>query len=119
MQQKIETKNQSVYVMRDKKSKEVKYVGITNDPKRRQKEHDRDQSKEHLMPMEVKATNLSRYEARILEQTLISAYTKENLDNARREIAVGNLDKAKGNFDNIICIFSGVAESDLLTLMGR
>ena len=72
-----------------------------------------------LVRLEVKATGLSRYQARIIEQSLISTYTLENLDNARREIAVGNVDKARGHFENIIHIYGGAAESDILSLTGR
>ena len=69
--------------------------------------------------MEVKYSCLSREEARIVEQVLISTYTLDNLINARREIAKGNVSKAKGKIKNILRILKGVAEDDLLTLMGR
>ena len=112
-------RDQSVYVMRDSTTNDVQYVGITNNPIRRQREHDRDKRKEHLKPLEVKFTGLTKVEARIMEQLLISAYTMQNLDNARREIAVGNISGFAGSMNNIINIFSGAAESELLSLMER
>ena len=112
-------RDQSVYVMRDSTTNDVQYVGITNNPVRRQREHDRDKRKEHLKPLEVKFTGLTKVEARIMEQLLISAYTMQNLDNARREIAVGNISGFAGSMNNIINIFSGAAESELLSLMER
>ena len=44
-----------------------------------------------MQPLEVKFTGLTKTEARAMEQILISAYTLDNLLNARREIAVGNV----------------------------
>ena len=112
-------RDQSVYVMRDKSTNEVQYVGRTNDPIRRQNEHRKDSSKDHLGPLEVKFTGLTKLEARVMEQVLISAYTMDSLDNARREIAVGKISGFAGHMDNIISIYEGVAEDELLNLMGR
>ena len=70
-------------------------------------------------PLEVKVTGLTKTEARIVEQIVISAYTIQNLDNARREIAVGNVKGFTRKMDNIINIFGGATESELLNLMGR
>ncbi|MFR0974472.1 MAG: hypothetical protein ACLSE9_08725 [Acutalibacteraceae bacterium] len=64
-------------------------------------------------------TNISITEARAMEQILISAYTLDNLLNAGREIAVGNVAGFTGRIDNVISIFEGVAEDELLNLMGR
>ena len=50
---------------------------------------------------------------------LISSYSLSNLSNARREIAVGNVSGYAGKMQNIISIFVGSVESDLLNLMGR
>ena len=58
-------------------------------------------------------------EARAMEQMLISSYSLSNLSNARREIAVGNVSGFAGKIGNIIGIFAGSVESDLLNLMGR
>ena len=84
-----------------------------------QKEHTRDTRKANLQPLEVKFTGLTKTEARAMEQILISAYTLDNLLNARREIAVGNVAGFTGRIDNVISIFEGVAEDELLNLMGR
>ena len=112
-------RDQSVYVMRDKISKKVKYVGRTNCPERRQREHDRDLRKSNLLPLEVKFSGLTKSEARVMEQVLISAYSLDYLSNARREIAVGKVGGFTGEIGNIVKIFGGVAEDELLNLMGR
>ncbi len=105
--------------MRDKTTNNVAYVGRTNNPARRQYEHDRDPKKKNLEPLEVKFTGLTIVEARVMEQVLISAYTLESLENARREIAVGNVKGFAGKINNIISIFGGAVEDELLNLMGR
>lgn len=112
-------RNQSVYVMRDSTTKAVQYVGRTNNPVRRQGQHDKDPKKAHLDPLEVKFTGLTMRGARVMEQVIISAYTLQNLDNARREIATGNVRGFAGNMNNVIKIFDGAMESELLSLMGR
>ena len=113
------TRNQSVYVMRDKSTGDVQYIGQTNNPIRRQSEHEKDPKKANLQPLEVKFSGLTRFEARAMEQALISAYSLENLINARREIATGNVGGFAGKIGNIISIFDGVVEDELLNLMGR
>ena len=113
------TRDQSVYVMRDKTTNEVQYVGRTNNPGRRQSEHAKDPKKANLQPMEVKFTGLTKVEARAMEQVLISAYSLDNLCNARREIAVGNVGGFAGKIGNVISIFGGSVESEFLSLMGR
>ena len=112
-------RDQSVYVMRDKTTDEVKYVGRTNDPARRQGEHSRDPKKANLQPLEVKFTGLTEVEARAVEQLLISSYALGNLANARREIASGNVKGFAGKIGNIISIFGGTVEDEFLNLMGR
>lgn len=111
--------DQSVYIMRDSKSKEVAYIGRTNDPARRQKEHDKDVKKQHLEPLEVKITGLTVKQARLTEQILISAYAIDKLDNARREISIGKVNKYVDCLYDIINIFGGYAESEYLSLLGR
>ena len=113
------TRNQSVYVMRDKTTGDVQYVGRTNNPIRRQSEHAKDPKKANLQPLEVKFSGLTKFEARAMEQVLISAYSLENLINARREIATGNVGRFAGKIGNIISIFGGAVEDELLNLMGR
>lgn len=105
--------------MRDKISKKVQYVGRTNCPERGQREHDRDFTKSNLLPLEVKFSGLTKREARVMEQVLISAYSLDYLSNARREIAVGNVGGFTREIGNIVTIFGGVAEDELLNLMGR
>ena len=111
--------NQSVYIMRDKDTNDVRYIGRTNNPARRQYEHSRDPRKANLQPLEVKFSGLTVREARAVEQLLISAYTLKNLDNARREIAVGNVRGYAGRIGNILSLFEGAVESEFLNLMGR
>ena len=108
-----------VYVMRDKSTNEVQYVGRTNNPARRQMEHSKDPKKANLNPLEVKYVGLAKYDARIVEQLLISAYTLDNLSNARREIAKGKVHNAAGRIKNIARIIGGARESELLSLMER
>ena len=113
------TRDQSVYVMRDKTTNEVQYVGRTNNPARRQNEHAKDPKKANLQPLEVKFSGLTKAEARAMEQVLISAYSLDNLSNARREIAVGNVSGFAGRIGNIVSIFGGAVEDEFLDLMGR
>ena len=105
--------------MRDKDTNDVRYIGRTNNPARRQYEHSRDPRKANLQPLEVKFSGLTVREARAVEQLLISAYTLKNLDNARREIAVGNVRGYAGRIGNILSLFEGAVESEFLNLMGR
>ena len=113
------TRNQSVYVMRDKTTGDVQYVGRTNNPIRRQSEHAKDPKKANLQPLEVKFSGLTKFEARAMEQALISAYLLDNLVNARREIATENVGGFAGKIGNIISIFDGAVEDELLNLMER
>lgn len=46
-------------------------------------------------------------------------YSIDYLINARREIAKGNVASFEGKLGNIISIFEGVPENELLNLMGR
>lgn len=89
-----QTYNYSIYVLKDDQQN-VHYVGITKDVGRRKAEHERDKIHPGRSSYEmfVVATGLSKEEARTGEQVLISAYTLEALDNARREIAVRNIHK--------------------------
>ncbi len=109
----------SVYIMRNIEDNEVGYVGITKNPGRRQGEHERDINKAHLKPLEVVFTGYTKAQARTMEQLLISVYTLKNLSNARREIAAGNLANFRNEIVDIINIFGGAVESEVLTLMGR
>ena len=110
-------RNNSVYVLRDNNN-DVKYVGRTNNQKRRKNAHSKHPVKKNYT-MTVIASGMNKIEAKIMEQTLISAYTLNNLDNARREIARGNVAGYKNSMGNVLSIFNGVAENELLNLMER
>ncbi len=89
-----EYKGYSLYVLHNPgKVTEVRYVGITNSPKRRSLEHQRNPDKVGL-EMKVVKTGMSKGEARLAEQALVSTYTLSNLLNRRREIARGNIQGA-------------------------
>ena len=108
----------SVYIKKLKDDPTViGYVGRTNDPDRREKEHYRDETKDDLLPLEVIATGMSKDEARILEQVLISSYILENLHNARREIAVGKVESAMKLMNNSIRLLEGFTNDELINLM--
>ena len=120
--EKEDRENQSVYILTDPKDEnKVKYVGRSSDPDRRKKQHDADplhpERKDYKMT--VVMTGLSVRGAKVAEQLLISAYTISYLDNARREIAVGNLSGYKGDMKAIIQIFESIPEDELRNLMER
>ncbi len=70
-----------VYIGMDTKSSEAVYVGITNDLKRRRREHG---GKYRLVPV---AGPIPRQAARVLEQALIAGRGLTSLDNKRNEIS--------------------------------
>ena len=112
-----EYKRNSVYVLRDSDNI-VRYVGRTNDPNRRRREHGRDPLKKDYH-MQVIATGMSRTHAIMFEQTLISAYSLDNLDNARREIAFKNIPKFityLTSFRDIVC---GIPEDIIRNILER
>ena len=111
--------DQSVYVMKNSDTGVVEYVGRTNDPNRRQLEHQNDPSKANLDKMEVKFTGLTVPQARVAEQVLISAYTLDNLRNARREIAGRKVTNFTDCLGSTIKLFGSIAEDEMLNLMGR
>ena len=57
-------------------------------------------------------------EAKVAEQVLISAYTLSYSDNARREIAVGNLPGYWDYMSSIAQIIGSVTEDELMNLIG-
>ena len=93
----------------------MKYVGRTKDPDRRAKEHSKHPVKSNYK-MTVVDTGLTLPQAKVAEQSIISTYTLKYLDNARREIAVGNLDKFRSNMGAVIEIFASIPQNEL---MGR
>ena len=73
-------KNYSVYYLEGPSLKK-RYYGITNNPRRRLREH-RWSRKDRNINMTVILTGLSKNEARVAETIIIAAYTKELLDNS-------------------------------------
>ena len=110
-------RDNSVYVLKDSDG-DVQYVGRTKDVKRRKNAHSKHPIKKNYN-MTVVASGMNKIEARLMEQTLISAYTLKNLDNARREISKGNLAGYNNNIGKIVSIFNGIQENELLNLMER
>jgi len=84
------TSGHSVYVLIDSSSK-VRYVGRTNNVARRERAHQRPLSPTRHYSMVIVKTELSRESARAWEQMLIGSFTLSALDNARNEIAAGNI----------------------------
>ena len=114
---KIEPKNQSVYVLRDNKG-DVRYVGRSKDPTRREKQHQNDplHPQRKTYKMEVVVSNLNKKEARAFEQMLISAYMSKHIENSRREIAKGNVDNFKDEAGKAKEIFNGYLEDEITNL---
>jgi hypothetical protein len=69
--------------------------------------------------MSVVITDLNLEQARLVEQFFISTYTKECLDNMRREIALKNLDKFKHEYSILIEIYAGMSENEMLNYLQR
>ena len=109
----------SVYVLIDPTNKLVKYVGRTNDPVRRAYEHKHDSlhSWRRNYSMKVLVTGLSKEEAIIWEQTIISAFTLAYLENARREIAVKNTAKYYNYIDAVTEILTDIPADTIRDLI--
>lgn len=112
-----------VYLLMDSElDNKVSYVGITNDPWRRKKEHEKDSSKytESGVPwdMYIVKDGLTRREARSLEQALICIYTIEALANARYEIAEKNYANFEKEFQRAASI-AKIPLNDLMKAMKR
>lgn len=67
----------------------------------------------------VITSGLTKREAMITEQLLISTYTLEYLTNARREIAVKNLEGYRENMDACIELFVSSNVDELMDLARR
>ena len=114
--------NYSVYYLYDKFDPQMlpRYIGITNNPKRRLAEHQRSGKPERWhYDMNVIASGLDKGAARTLEQACISGYGLAHLDNARREIAVKNVAGYKKYMAALAEIIEGVAEEELYELIGE
>ena len=114
-------RTQHVYILTDPDADDmVKYVGRTNDPARRMTEHKHDPKhpERQNYEMQVLLSGLTLREAMLFEQVLISAFTLDHLDNARREIAVGNINSYQQHLAAVMEIFVGCTEDGLLALLG-
>ncbi len=67
--------------------------------------------------MMIIKTGMNRQEARFWEQLFISAYSIKYLDNARREISVGNLEGFRNYTHKAADIIGGGVEEDFYLLM--
>ena len=114
-----EPRDNSVYVLYDTQNNEniVKYVGRTNNPERRLNEHHRPGSPKKNYRMKVILTGLTKSEAMVAEQVLISAYTLKYLENARREIAAKNVDNYLQYTAAVAELLACGAEETLIGLM--
>ena len=115
-------RDNSIYVLKDPNDHYlVKYVGRTNDPERREQEHKNDplhpQRKKYRMVVLV--TALTKEQAMIWEQLIISAYTVAYLENARREIAVKNVPKYLSYVNAITEIYTGIPGSEISSFISR
>ena len=115
-----EYRGHSVYVLRDPDNENlVQYVGRTIDPVTRYNQHKNDpnhpERKDYTM--KVLVTGLKEREARLVEQMLISAYTLQYLDNARREIATHKVWKYNSYFTSVYNIIEGATEEALINLL--
>lgn len=112
-------KDNSVYILFDT-SESVRYVGRTNNYNRRMYQHRNDPKhpERATYSSRVVCSGLSVSEAKVMEQTLISAYGLEALDNARREIAVRNLNGFHKEMQRAAEIF-GAAYDDFFGILGE
>ena len=112
-----EPQDNSVYVLKDPNDGNlVKYVGRTNDPARRLYEHQHDFTHPWRQDytMTVLVTGLTKENAMLWEQTIISAYTLCYLENARREIAVKNTEKYRSHLGAVTEIITGLPANDII-----
>ena len=117
-----EKRTHHVYILQDPQQKNItKYVGRTNDPDRRMREHKRDplHPERKNYNMVVLVSGLTKEQAMVIEQILISAFTLGNLENARREISVGNLEQYKCYLTAAKDIIQAASEDALFDLMGE
>ncbi|SHO54186.1 RHS repeat-associated core domain-containing protein [Anaerocolumna xylanovorans] len=108
----------TVYVIYRRSDEEVRYVGITNDFARRQKEH-------QVYPQTGKTTprypekdfkmipvysGLSKTKAHIFEEALILVYSKDALDNMRHSIAKGKINKFEDEYNRLLTLMKCVVD---------
>jgi predicted GIY-YIG superfamily endonuclease len=117
-----EYRDNCVYVLKDPTDNNlVKYVGRTNDPGRREKEHKNDPLHPQRADynMVVLVTGLTKNEAMAVEQFLISAYTVGYLENARREISARRVPQFESYLGAIAEIHTGISGNTILEFMTR
>ena len=104
-------KNYSLYVLTKGNNSTVLYIGITNNPKRREGQHRRNPKRGTDYYLTVVATGFTKEQARTAEAVAINAYTLKILENMRREIApskvkqYGDLLKSVWNFEDLTTDF--------------
>ncbi|MBE6573436.1 MAG: hypothetical protein E7652_03480 [Ruminococcaceae bacterium] len=94
-------KNYTVYVIVYKNTTDVVYVGMTKNYTARKNKHTSKKfpkTKYTMMPI---ATGLSKSQARALEQTLITAYTLDTLENMINSISPKKWSKFKTEFNQM------------------
>jgi len=69
--------------------------------------------------MTVLVTGLTKNEAMLWEQLIISAYTVDYLENARREISVRNVPKFRSYVNAVTEIHTGMSGSDVIDFITR
>ena len=91
----------SVYVIISLNPKEVVYVGMTRSYESRKSQHERTRFPISHYKMIPVATGLTREEARALEQTLITAYTLDALQNMINSISPKKWDNFIEQFERM------------------
>jgi len=94
-------KNYTVYVIVYKNTTDVVYIGMTKNYTARKNKHTSKKfpkTKYTMMPI---ATGLSKSQARALEQTLITAYTLDTLENMINSISPKKWSKFKTEFNQM------------------
>ena len=114
---KDQIQDQSVYVMKDKTTEEVKYIGRTNDPGRRNTEHTKKKAAENLTDLIVVATGLTKDQAKLAEQSLIVAYGLSNLNNRRNEISQQFIDNYISLAGESVSLRLSVTEDELYHIL--
>ena len=115
--ERMNTRDNTVYVMVDSNNK-VTYVGRTNDYNRRRNEH-KVKYLDNGYQMIPVMTGLTKNEARGMEQTLVSSYTLDALNNARREISTLKVDKFAEETKRALGIMGSIPQNEWLDLVGR
>ena len=103
-------RDNSVYVMIDRNTQAVWYVGLTRNYSSRQNTHQN--GKNAVFPsatytMIPVATGMTRNEARALEQSLITAYTLESLGNMINSISPSKWSNFTYEFERAGSLISG------------